>query len=108
MAWSSYHAVIILEGVRAALASWRAWTLEQSTFQSSTSGAFLCVEGLLLVWALGGAARMLGTKGGKSGAAAKAGHRQGAASAPEAGTLQLVLAAPCGPSREPFASNALE
>jgi hypothetical protein len=104
MAWSSYHAVIILEGVRAALT----WSLEQSTFQSSTSGAFLCVEGLLLVWALGGAARILGTKGGKSGSAAKAGLEKGAASAQEAGTLQLVLAEPCGPSREPFASNALE
>ncbi|CAK0880918.1 unnamed protein product, partial [Prorocentrum cordatum] len=93
-----------LEGLRAALT----WSLEQSTFQSSTSGAFLCVEGLLLVWALGGAARIFGTKGGKGGVGTKAGLQTRGASAQEAGTLQFVLADPCGPSKEPFVSNALE
>jgi hypothetical protein len=101
MAWSSYHTVIILEGLRAALT----WSLEPG---AATSGAFLCVEGLLLVWALGGKTRIFGTKGGKSGVGTKAGPQKGGASAEEAGTLQLVLADPCGPSREPFVSNALE
>lgn len=101
MAWSSYHTVLILEGLRTALT----WSLEYSTLQSPTSGAFLCLEGLLLVWALGGTAVRHG-KGGKGSIAGGASQQQEADQ--EKGHLTLVLAEPCGPCREPFASNELE
>lgn len=108
MAWSSYHTVLILEGLRAALT----WTLEQSTLgvtlASPTSGAFLCVEGLLLVWALGGAARTFGSKGGKYGTGTKGSKTAENSEHEEGHHLAFVLAEPCGPSHTPFASNALE
>lgn len=66
----------------------------------------MCVEGLLLVWALGGAARGLGSKGEKH--AEKGMSRMSEdTSDKEKGHLAFVLAEPCGPSREPFASNSL-
>jgi len=97
--WSSYHTVLFLEGLRAALT----WTMELSPLQSSTSGAFLCLEGLLLVWALGGT-----MKGGKGGSSSKGASQTECADDREKGYLTIVLAEPCGPCRDPFPSNALQ
>lgn len=103
MALSSYHTVIILEGLRVALGI----TFENSPLQAPTSGVFLCVEGILLVWALGGAARWLGIKCGKSSSdAGRQARRYGVTDHEEDAHIAIAFAEPCRPSCKLFRSNS--
>jgi hypothetical protein len=101
MGWSSYHAVLLLEAVRATFR----WTLEETSLRASASGVLLCLEGLLLAWALGAVAPRFH---GKECAAGEDVREKPVRSHNDTGGhVEFVLAEPCGPSRTPFRSSSL-